>query len=174
MGISLREVVLEIGGGIPDGRKFKAVLIGGPSGGCIPEALTGVPIDYDSLIRVGAIMGSGGIVVIDDQSCMVDTAKFFTEFCVDESCGTCVPCRAGLPKIKQIFDNITSGNSKIEDITALNKYCAYIKDVSLCGLGQTAPNPVLTTLRYFKDEYIEHIVEKKCRAGKCFKVKEGE
>ena len=169
MGMSLREVVLEIGGGIPEDKKFKAVLIGGPSGGCIPEALTGVPIDYDSLIRVGAIMGSGGIVVIDDQSCMVDTAKFFTDFCVDESCGVCVPCRAGLSKVKQIFENITSGKGKIEDLTALSKYCSYIKDVSLCGLGQTAPNPVLTTLRYFKDEYVEHISEKKCRAGKCFK-----
>lgn len=174
MGISLREVVSSIGGGVPEGRKFKAVLIGGPSGGCIPGALTSVPIDYDSLLKVGAIMGSGGIVVIDDQSCMIDTAKFFVEFCVDESCGLCVPCRAGLPKVKQILDNITDGNSKIEDLNTLNKYCLYIRDVSLCGLGQTAPNPVLTTMRYFKDEYLEHIIEKKCRAGKCFNITEGE
>jgi NADH:ubiquinone oxidoreductase subunit F (NADH-binding) len=121
-------------------------------------------------VKVGAIMGSGGIVVLDDQSCMVDTAKFFTAFCVDESCGRCVPCRAGLPKVKQIFDKITSGYGQIGDIAVLSKYCVYIRDASLCGLGQTAPNPVLTTLRYFKDEYIEHIVEKKCRAGKCFKT----
>ncbi len=170
MGMPLREVVFDIGGGIPDERKFKAVLIGGPSGGCLPEAISWVPIDYDSLVKVGAIMGSGGIVVLDDQSCMVDTAKFFTAFCVDESCGRCVPCRAGLPKVKQIFDKITSGYGQIGDIAVLSKYCVYIRDASLCGLGQTAPNPVLTTLRYFKDEYIEHIVEKKCHAGKCFRT----
>lgn len=115
-------------------------------------------------------MGSGGIVVIDDQSCMVDTAKFFTEFCVDESCGKCVPCRAGLPKVKEIFDGIIRGEGKMEDIATLDKSSNYIKDTSLCGLGQTAPNPVLTTLRYFRDEYIEHIVDKKCRAGKCFRT----
>jgi NADH:ubiquinone oxidoreductase subunit F (NADH-binding)/(2Fe-2S) ferredoxin len=169
MGITLREVVNEIGGGIPNNRAFKAVLVGGPSGGCLPEALLDLPIDYDSLTKVGAIMGSGGIVVIDDQSCMVDTAKFFTDFCVDESCGKCVPCRAGLVKVKEIFEGITNGSGKMEDIAALDKSGNYIRDSSLCGLGQTAPNPVLTTLRYFRDEYIEHIAEKKCRAGKCFK-----
>jgi len=173
MGITLREVVFAIGGGVQDGRKFKAVLVGGPSGGCLPETLLEQPIDYDSLTNVGAIMGSGGIVVLDDQSCMVDTAKFFTEFCVDESCGKCTPCRAGLARIKEIFERITQGNGKLEDITTLEKSGVYIKEASLCGLGQTAPNPVITTLRYFRDEYIQHIVEKTCRAGKCFK-KEGE
>jgi NADH:ubiquinone oxidoreductase subunit F (NADH-binding)/(2Fe-2S) ferredoxin len=173
MGITLREVVFEIGGGVAGGRKFKAVLVGGPSGGCLPDTLLELPIDYDSLTNVGAIMGSGGIVVIDDKSCMVDTAKFFTEFCVDESCGKCTPCRAGLARIKEIFDGITQGNSRLEDIATLEKASVYIKDASLCGLGQTAPNPVITTLRYFKDEYIQHIVEKTCPAGKCFrKVKE--
>ncbi len=169
MGITLREVVNDIGGGIPNNRVFKAVLVGGPSGGCLPEALLDLPIDYDSLTKVGAIMGSGGIVVIDDTSCMVDTAKFFTDFCVEESCGKCVPCRAGLVKVKEIFDGITNGTGKMEDIAALDKSGNYIKDASLCGLGQTAPNPVLTTLRYFRDEYLEHIMEKKCRAGKCFR-----
>jgi NADH:ubiquinone oxidoreductase subunit F (NADH-binding) len=172
MGITLREVVFEIGGGIPDGRTFKAVLVGGPSGGCLPEALLDIPIDYDSLIKVGAIMGSGGIVVIDDKSCMVDTAKFFTDFCVDESCGRCVPCRAGLARVKEIFEGITQGNGKMEDIPALEKSGGYIRDASLCGLGQTAPNPVLTTLRYFRDEYVQHIAEKTCRAGKCFRKQE--
>jgi NADH:ubiquinone oxidoreductase subunit F (NADH-binding)/(2Fe-2S) ferredoxin len=169
MGITLREVVFDIGGGIQNNRTFKAVLVGGPSGGCLPEALLDLPIDYDSLTKVGAIMGSGGIVVIDDQSCMVDTAKFFTDFCVEESCGKCVPCRAGLVKVKEIFERITNGTGKTEDLATLDKSGNYIKEASLCGLGQTAPNPVLTTLRYFRDEYVEHIVEKKCRAGKCFR-----
>ncbi len=169
MGITLHEVVYEIGGGIQNNRKFKAVLVGGPSGGCLPEALLDLPIDYDSLTKVGAIMGSGGIVVIDDQSCMVDQAKFFEDFCVDESCGKCVPCRAGLVKVQEIFRRITTGEGKMEDIAALDKAGNYIRDASLCGLGQTAPNPVLTTLRYFRDEYVEHITEKKCRAGKCFR-----
>jgi NADH-quinone oxidoreductase subunit F len=169
MGITLREVVFDIGGGVPDGRAFKAVLVGGPSGGCLPETLLELPIDYDSLTRVGAIMGSGGIVVIDNQSCMVDTAKFFTDFCVDESCGKCIPCRAGLAKIKEIFEGITRGDGKMEDLATLEKSSVYIRDASLCGLGQTAPNPVITTLRYFKDEYVQHIVNKVCPAGKCFK-----
>lgn len=169
MGTTLREVVFDIGGGIPDGKKFKAVLVGGPSGGCLPDALLDLPIDYDSLTKVGAIMGSGGIVVIDETDCMVDTAKFFTEFCVDESCGRCTPCRAGLIRIKELYDRITTGYGKMEDITTLEKTGAFIREASLCGLGQTAPNPVLTTLRYFKDEYIEHIRDKTCRAGKCFK-----
>ena len=172
MGITLREVVFDIGGGVPEGRKFKAVLVGGPSGGCLPDTLLESPIDYDSLTRVGAIMGSGGIVVLDDKSCMVDTAKFFTEFCVDESCGRCTPCRAGLIRVKEIFDAITQGDGRIEDITTLEKAGVYIRDASLCGLGQTAPNPVLTTLRYFKEEYLEHIRDKKCSAGKCFNKEE--
>jgi NADH:ubiquinone oxidoreductase subunit F (NADH-binding)/(2Fe-2S) ferredoxin len=169
MGTTLREVVFEIGGGVPDGRTFKAVLVGGPSGGCLPETLLDLPIDYDSLTRAGAIMGSGGIVVLDDKSCMVDTAKFFTEFCVEESCGRCTPCRAGLIRVKEIYDRITEGNGRMEDIQTLEKTEVFIRDASLCGLGQTAPNPVLTTLRYFKDEYVKHIVEKKCPAGKCFR-----
>jgi len=172
MGITLREVVFDIGGGVPDGRKFKAVLVGGPSGGCLPDTLLELPIDYDSLTRVGAIMGSGGIVVLDDKSCMVDTAKFFTEFCVEESCGRCTPCRAGLIRVNEVFDAITQGEARVEDIATLEKAGVYIRDASLCGLGQTAPNPVLTTLRYFKDEYLEHIQDKKCRAGKCFKKEE--
>jgi NADP-reducing hydrogenase subunit HndC len=170
MGITLREVVFDIGGGVPDGRFFKAILVGGPSGGCLPESFLDLPIDYDSLTRAGAIMGSGGIVVIDDRSCMVDTARFFTDFCVDESCGRCSPCRVGLFKLKEIFERITSGDGKMEDLAVLEKAGEYIRDASLCGLGQTAPNPVLTTLRYFKDEYVSHIVEKKCLAGKCFKT----
>jgi NADH:ubiquinone oxidoreductase subunit F (NADH-binding)/(2Fe-2S) ferredoxin len=174
MGITLREVVFDIGGGVPEGRKFKAVLVGGPSGGCLPDTLLELPIDYDSLTRVGAIMGSGGIVVLDDKSCMVDTAKFFTEFCVEESCGRCTPCRAGLIRVKEVFDAITQGESRVEDIATLEKASVYIRDASLCGLGQTAPNPVLTTLRYFKDEYLEHIQDKKCKAGKCFKKEEKE
>ena len=169
MGITLREVVFDIGGGVQEGRKFKAVLVGGPSGGCLPETLLEQPIDYESLKKVGAIMGSGGIVVLDEHSCMVDTAKFFTEFCVDESCGKCTPCRAGLARVKEIFEALTQGNGKLEDITTLEKSSVYIRDASLCGLGQTAPNPVITTLRYFKDEYVQHITEKTCRAGKCFK-----
>ena len=169
MGITLREVVFDIGGGVQDGRKFKAVLVGGPSGGCLPETLLEQPVDYESLKNVGAIMGSGGIVVLDDQSCMVDTAKFFTEFCVDESCGKCTPCRAGLAKVKEIFEAITQGNGRMEDITTLEKASVYIRDASLCGLGQTAPNPVITTLRYFKDEYVQHIMEKTCRTSSCFK-----
>jgi len=169
MGTTLREVVFEIGGGVPNGKKFKAVLVGGPSGGCLPETLLESPIDYESLTKVGAIMGSGGIVVLDEESCMVDTARFFTDFCVDESCGKCTPCRAGLALVKEIYDKITTGDGKMEDITTLEKSSSFIRDASLCGLGQTAPNPVITTLRYFKDEYVKHIVEKKCEAGKCFK-----
>ena len=171
MGTTLREVVFDIGGGIPEGKRFKAVLVGGPSGGCLPETLLEVPIDYDSLTKAGAIMGSGGIVVIDESDCMVDTAKFFTEFCVDESCGRCTPCRAGLPRMKEIYDRITSGIGKVEDVQTLEKNGVFIRDASLCGLGQTAPNPILTTLRYFKEEYMQHIVEKKCQAGKCFRSK---
>ena len=174
MGTTLREVVFDIGGGIPEGKRFKAVLVGGPSGGCLPETLLEVPIDYDSLTKAGAIMGSGGIVVIDESDCMVDTAKFFTEFCVDESCGRCTPCRAGLPRMKEIYDRITSGIGKVEDVQTLEKNGVFIRDASLCGLGQTAPNPILTTLRYFKEEYMQHIVEKKCQAGKCFRSKEAE
>jgi len=172
MGITLREVVFDIGGGIPDGKKFKAALIGGPSGGCLPEHLLEVPIDYDSLTKVGAIMGSGGIVVLDQDSCMVDTARYFTEFCVDESCGRCTPCRAGLPRMLEIFQKITHGQGEFSDLAVLEKSCHFIREASLCGLGQTAPNPVLTTLRYFKSEYLHHIENKECEAGVCFKTRD--
>jgi NADH:ubiquinone oxidoreductase subunit F (NADH-binding) len=174
MGITLREIVYDIGGGIPNGKKFKAVLVGGPSGGCLPEALLEAPIDYDSLKNVGAIMGSGGIVVINEDSCMVDTARYFTDFCIEESCGKCTPCRAGLARVKEIFDKIVNGTAELSDIEILEKSSAYIRDASLCGLGQTAPNPILTTLRYFPEEYTEHIVDKKCRAGVCFKKQQAE
>jgi NADH:ubiquinone oxidoreductase subunit F (NADH-binding)/(2Fe-2S) ferredoxin len=169
MGITLREVVFDIGGGVPNNRKFKAVLVGGPSGGCLPESLLDLPVDYESLTKAGAIMGSGGIVVIDDKSCMVDTAKFFTDFCIDESCGKCVPCRSGLAKVQGIFERIVQGEGRLDDMNVLEDAGNYIREASLCGLGQTAPNPVLTTLRYFKDEYVQHIVHKQCSAGKCFK-----
>lgn len=175
MGITLREVVFDIGGGVPNDKKFKAVLVGGPSGGCLPEALLDIPIDYDSLIKVGAIMGSGGIVVLDEDDCMVDTARYFTEFCVDESCGKCTPCRAGLPRMQEVFNKIIHGQGELGDIGILEKSSVYIRDTSLCGLGQTAPNPVITTLRYFKNEYTNHIVRKQCEAGKCYKTRdEGE
>jgi NADH:ubiquinone oxidoreductase subunit F (NADH-binding)/(2Fe-2S) ferredoxin len=174
MGTTLREVVFEIGGGVPEGRKFKAVQVGGPSGGCLPEQLLDTPIDYDSLTKAGAIMGSGGIVVMDDTSCMVDTAKFFTDFCVDESCGKCTPCRVGLYKMQQVLDRIRRGEGSLEDLSLLEDLGNFIKDASLCGLGQTAPNPTLTTLRYFRDEYVAHIVEKRCPAGKCFRAEEAE
>jgi len=171
MGMTLREIVFDIGGGVPEGKKFKAVLIGGPSGGCLPEQLLETPIDYTALVQVGAIMGSGGIVVLDEDDCMVDTARYFTEFCVDESCGRCTPCRGGLPRILEVFNKITHGQGKLSDIGTLEKVSVFIRDASLCGLGQTAPNPVITTLRYFKDEYIRHIVNKTCDAGKCYKTR---
>ncbi|MBO3809365.1 MAG: SLBB domain-containing protein [Candidatus Brockarchaeota archaeon] len=173
MGITLREVVFEIGGGVPPGRSFKAVQVGGPSGGFLPEQLLDLPIDYESLTKAGAIMGSGGIVVLDDTSCMVDTAKFFTEFCVDESCGKCTPCRAGLHKLFKILDGFTRGEGSVEDFSKVEDLCEFIKEASLCGLGQTAPNPTLTTLRYFRDEYVAHVVEKKCPADKCFRSSVG-
>jgi len=167
MGITLREVVFEIGGGVPDGRKFKAVLVGGPSGGCLPESQLHLPIDYESLMKAGAIMGSGGIVVLDNGSCMVDTARFFIDFCVDESCGKCTPCRVGLVKVRKTLERIGRGKGVEKDIDFLAKVGEYIKEASLCGLGQTAPNPVLTTIRYFRDEYMTHIVDRKCPTGKC-------
>jgi len=169
MGITLREIVFDIGGGVPSDRKFKAVLVGGPSGGCLPESLLDLPIDYESLTKAGAIMGSGGIVVIDDESCMVDTAWFFTDFCVDESCGKCIPCRVGLLKMRNILERIMRGEGRLEDLDVLAELGEYVRDVSLCGLGQTAPNPILTTLRYFRSEYVAHIIDRKCPAGKCFK-----
>jgi NADP-reducing hydrogenase subunit HndC len=167
MGTTLREVVEEIGGGIPNGKKFKAAQTGGPSGGCIPIEHFDIPIDYDNLISIGSMMGSGGLIVMDEDNCMVDIAKFFLEFTVDESCGKCTPCRIGTKRLYEILDKITKGNGTLEDLDKLEELCYYIKDNSLCGLGQTAPNPVLSTLRYFRDEYIAHVVDKKCPSGVC-------
>lgn len=167
MGTTLRTVVEEIGGGIPNGKQFKAAQTGGPSGGCIPVEHFDVPIDYDNLISIGSMMGSGGLIVMDETDCMVDIAKFFLEFTVEESCGKCTPCRIGTKRLLEILDKITKGQGTLEDLDKLEELCYHIKDNSLCGLGQTAPNPVLSTLRYFKDEYIAHIVEKRCPAGVC-------
>ncbi len=167
MGTTLREVVYEIGGGIPNGKKFKAAQTGGPSGGCIPTELIDVEIDYDNLIAIGSMMGSGGLIVMDEDNCMVDIAKFFLEFTVDESCGKCTPCRIGTKRLYEMLEKVTSGNATLEDIDKMEKLCYYIKNNSLCGLGQTAPNPVLSTLKYFKDEYLAHVVDKKCPAGVC-------
>ena len=167
MGTTLREVVEEIGGGIPNGKKFKAAQTGGPSGGCIPAEHFDVPIDYDNLIAIGSMMGSGGLIVMDEDNCMVDIAKFFLEFTVDESCGKCTPCRVGTKRLLEILDKITKGQGTLEDIDKMEELCYYIKANSLCGLGQTAPNPVLSTLKFFRDEYIAHVVDKKCPAGVC-------
>ncbi|MEE1171775.1 MAG: NADH-quinone oxidoreductase subunit NuoF [Ruminococcus sp.] len=167
MGTTLREIVFEIGGGIPNGKKFKAAQTGGPSGGCIPEEHLDVPIDYDNLIAIGSMMGSGGLIVMDEDNCMVDVAKFFLEFTVDESCGKCTPCRIGTKRLLEMLEKITKGQGTMEMLDEMEELCYYIKANSLCGLGQTAPNPVLSTLRYFKDEYIAHIVDKKCPAGVC-------
>ena len=167
MGTTLREVVEEIGGGIPNGKKFKAAQTGGPSGGCIPAHLIDTPIDYDNLLAIGSMMGSGGLIVMEEDNCMVDIARFFLDFTVDESCGKCTPCRVGTRRMLEILDKIISGNGEMEDIDRLEELAEYIKSASLCGLGQTAPNPVLSTLRYFRDEYIAHVVDKKCPAGVC-------
>jgi len=170
MGTTLRDVIYEIGGGIPNGKKFKAAQTGGPSGGCIPPEHLDIPIDYDNLISIGSMMGSGGLIVMDEDNCMVDIAKFFLQFTVDESCGKCTPCRIGTKRLYEMLEKITSGNGTIEDIDKMEKLCYYIKNNSLCGLGQTAPNPVLSTLRYFRDEYIAHVKDKKCPAGVCTKL----
>ena len=167
MGITLREIIFDIGGGIPDGHQFKAVQTGGPSGGCIPEQYLDMPVDYESLAKVGSIMGSGGMIVMDETSCMVDVAKFFMDFCVTESCGKCVPCRVGTAQMYHLLDKITSGQATMDDLALLEELCDMVKYTSLCGLGQTAPNPVLSTLQYFRDEYIAHIVDKQCPAGVC-------
>ena len=167
MGTTLREVIYEIGGGIPNGKAFKAAQTGGPSGGCIPAEHLDIPIDYDNLIAIGSMMGSGGLIVMDEDNCMVDIAKFFLEFTVDESCGKCTPCRIGTKRLYEMLEKITSGNATMEDLDKMEKLCYYIKNNSLCGLGQTAPNPVLSTLRYFKDEYIAHVKDKRCPAGVC-------
>ncbi len=167
MGTTLREIIEEIGGGIPNGKKFKAAQTGGPSGGCIPASLMDTPIDYDSLMAIGSMMGSGGLIVMDEDNCMVDIAKFFLEFTVDESCGKCAPCRIGTKRLLEILTKITEGKGTMEDLDTLEDLCNSIKNASLCGLGQTAPNPVLSTLKYFKDEYIAHVRDKKCPAGVC-------
>ena len=167
MGTTLREVVEEIGGGVPGGHTFKAAQTGGPSGGCIPAKLIDTPIDYDNLIAIGSMMGSGGLIVMDETTCMVDIAKFFLEFTVDESCGKCTPCRVGTKRLLEILNKITSGNGTFEDIDKMEELCYYIKENSLCGLGQTAPNPVLSTLKYYRDEYEAHVVEHRCPAGAC-------
>ena len=167
MGTTLREIIDEIGGGIPNGKKFKAAQTGGPSGGCIPASLIDTEVDYDNLTAIGCMMGSGGLIVMDEDTCMVDMAKFFLEFTVDESCGKCTPCRVGTQRLLEMLDKITSGKGTLEDIDELEKLCYYIKENSLCGLGQTAPNPVLSTLKFFRDEYVAHVVDKKCPAGVC-------
>ena len=167
MGTTLRTIVEEIGGGIPGGKKFKAAQTGGPSGGCIPASLIDTPIDYDNLIAIGSMMGSGGLIVMDEDTCMVDIAKFFLEFTVDESCGKCTPCRVGTKRLLELLNKITDGTGTMEDLEKIDELAQFIKANSLCGLGQTAPNPVLSTLRYFRDEYVEHIVNKRCPAGVC-------
>ncbi|MDO4404478.1 MAG: NADH-quinone oxidoreductase subunit NuoF [Atopobiaceae bacterium] len=167
MGTTLEHIIYEIGGGIPNGKKFKAAQTGGPSGGCIPASLIDTEVDYDNLTAIGCMMGSGGLIVMDEDTCMVDMAKFFLEFTVDESCGKCTPCRVGTKRLLEMLDKITSGKGTLEDIDKIEELCNYIKANSLCGLGQTAPNPVLATLKFFRDEYIAHVVDKKCPAGVC-------
>ena len=167
MGTPLKTIVYDIGGGIKDGKKFKAVQTGGPSGGCLPNSLIDIPIDFDSLKKTGSIMGSGGMIVMDEDDCMVNIAKFYLDFTVDESCGKCVPCRIGNLRMYEVLDGITKGEGKLEDIDNLIDLGNTIKETSLCGLGQSSPNPVLSTIEHFKEEYLEHINEQKCRAGKC-------
>ena len=170
MGTTLREVIEEIGGGVPNGKKFKAAQTGGPSGGCLPAELIDTPIDFDTLTKAGSMMGSGGLIVMDEDTCMVDIAKFFLEFTVDESCGKCSPCRIGTVRLLEILNKITEGNGELEDLDKLEELANYIKSASLCALGQTAPNPILSTLRFFRHEYVAHIVDKKCPAGVCKKL----
>ena len=167
MGTPLRTVIEDIGGGCPNGKKFKAAQTGGPSGGCIPASLIDTPMDYESLGAIGSMMGSGGLIVMDEDTCMVDIAKFFLEFTVDESCGKCTPCRVGTKRLLELLNKITDGKGTMEDLDKITELAEFIKSNSLCGLGQTAPNPVLSTLRYFRDEYVEHIVNKRCPAGVC-------
>ena len=167
MGTPLRTVIEDIGGGIPHGKKFKAAQTGGPSGGCIPASHFDIPIDYESLISIGSMMGSGGLIVMDEDNCMVDIAKFFLEFTVDESCGKCTACRLGTKRLYEMLCKVTNGKATMEDLDKMEELCYYIKDNSLCGLGQSAPNPVLSTLKYFREEYIAHVRDKRCPAGVC-------
>jgi bidirectional [NiFe] hydrogenase diaphorase subunit len=167
MGMTLREIIFDVGGGVPEGRRLKAVQTGGPSGGCIPEQLLDMPVDYESLAEAGSIMGSGGMIVMDSGSCMVDVAKFFMEFCMTESCGKCIPCRSGTAQMYDLLARITEGTATRDDLALLEELCDLVKHTSLCGLGQTAPNPVVSTLRYFREEYLAHIDEKRCPAGVC-------
>jgi bidirectional [NiFe] hydrogenase diaphorase subunit len=167
LGITLREIIYELGGGIPEGRKFKAVQTGGPSGGCIPAAHLDLPVDYESLVQAGSIMGSGGMIVMDETSCMVDVAKYFMQFCMSESCGKCIPCRVGTVHMHHLLEKMTRGTATGRDLEMLEELCDLARHASLCGLGQSAPNPVLSTLRYFRDEYLAHIEEKHCPAGVC-------
>ena len=167
MGTTLREIVEDIGGGIPEGKKFKAAQTGGPSGGCIPQEHYDVPIDYENLKKIGSMMGSGGLIVMDEDNCMVDIAKFFLEFTVEESCGKCVPCRVGTKRLLEILEKITMGKATLADLDRMEELCHHIQENSLCGLGQTAPNPVLSTFRYFKDEYLAHVEERRCPSGVC-------
>jgi len=167
MGTTLREVVDEIGGGAPNGKKFKAAQTGGPSGGCIPVSMVDTPIDYENLTAIGAMMGSGGLIVMDEDTCMVDIARYFLDFTVDESCGKCSPCRIGTKRLLEMLDKITTGSGALEDLDKMEELCGYLQTNSLCALGQTAPNPVLSTLKYFRDEYVAHVVDKKCPAGVC-------
>ena len=170
MGTTLREIIEDIGGGVPHGKKFKAAQTGGPSGGCIPASLIDTEIDYDNLTAIGCMMGSGGLIVMDEDNCMVDIAKFFLNFTVDESCGKCAPCRIGTKRMMELLEKITDGKGTLEDIDRLEELAYYIKENSLCGLGQTAPNPVLATLKFFRDEYVTHVVDKRCPAGVCKKL----
>lgn len=167
MGTTLKEIIYDIGGGIPNGKAFKAAQTGGPSGGCIPASYQDIAIDYESLSAIGSMMGSGGLIVLDEDNCMVDIAKFYLQFTVDESCGKCTPCRIGTKRLYEMLCKVTEGKATLDDLDKMEQLCYYIKDNSLCGLGQSAPNPVLSTLKYFRDEYVAHVVDKRCPAGVC-------
>jgi bidirectional [NiFe] hydrogenase diaphorase subunit len=167
MGITLREIIQQIGGGIPDGKQYKAVQTGGPSGGCIPAEHLDSPVDYESLSKIGSIMGSGGMIVMDETSCMVDVAKYFMEFCMSESCGKCIPCRAGTQQMHGILEKITAGEATPADVALLEELCELVRSTALCGLGQSAPNPIVTTLKYFRAEYDAHVTGDGCPAGTC-------
>jgi bidirectional [NiFe] hydrogenase diaphorase subunit len=171
-GVSVRELIFDIGGGITDGRRFKAIQTGGPSGGCVPASMVDLSIDYESLAGVGSIVGSGGLLVMDDTSCMVDVARFYMDFCMHESCGKCIPCRTGTAEAVRILDRLTCGLGTHDDLQRLEALCPYMQEASLCGLGQTAPNPVVSTLRFFRDEYLAHIDERVCPAGVCRMTRE--